>query len=125
VRKGPSEWLKSKLASGFDGLVTRVTASLPPGAVEELTTVFGPLVERAGKIATALGSGDCKPLLQGIEDLKSFVAEWRARHGTSLWDCCVRWANSSPISGTAQARPPWIGCASLRAHCGTRSRIWD
>jgi len=75
LREGPFEWLKRQLGSAFSAIADRVRSLLPAGAVEQLHATFGPLVERASQIVTALASGDCAPLLQAIDDVRTFVTE--------------------------------------------------
>ncbi len=75
MREGPFNWLKRKLGEAFNGIVDRVTSALPVGMVETLNASFGGLMERASAIATALASGDCGPLFQAIDEIKTFITE--------------------------------------------------
>jgi hypothetical protein len=75
LREGPFNWLKRQLGSAFNSLADRVRALIPAGALEQLSATFGPLVDRASEIVSALASGDCGPLLQAIDDVKNFITE--------------------------------------------------
>src|SRR5262249_9945442 len=73
--RGPVVWLREQVTGLLSGLVDRVGRSLPSGALEQLSTDFGSLAERAAVIRTALATGDCEPLFQAITSLQAFASE--------------------------------------------------
>jgi phage-related protein len=75
IEQGPVEWLKGKIAGAFEGITSALNAINPMNAVRALVAVFGGLIKRAGNIMAALASGDCKPLLEAIGELKDFVVD--------------------------------------------------
>jgi phage-related protein len=75
LRRGPFNWLKDQLGAAFNGIVDRINRLNPQAKLEQLTTVFGALVERASVIVGALISGDCGPLFSALNQLKTFVTE--------------------------------------------------
>jgi hypothetical protein len=75
VRRGPVRWLRDQVGGLLRGVVDRVSALLPAGALDQLSTAFDSLVQRASAIMAALASGDCAPLFQAITDLRTFVSD--------------------------------------------------
>ncbi|MEK6210044.1 MAG: DUF4157 domain-containing protein [Pseudomonadota bacterium] len=85
VRRGPVEWLKDRLTGAFNSLVGGLNRLNPAAAVEQLSGLFDALIARAEPIVTALRAGDCGPLFQAIDELKTFVSDL----ATSAWDGLV------------------------------------
>lgn len=75
IRRGPVQWLRDQVAGAFDSLFGRINGLNLGAVVEQLGETFGTMVERATTIVTALSSGDCEPLFNAIDQLKSFVTE--------------------------------------------------
>ncbi|MBX3607184.1 MAG: DUF4157 domain-containing protein [Piscinibacter sp.] len=75
LRRGPVDWLRDQLAAAFDGVVATLNRLTPAGALDGLGTLFGGLLERAGRIVAALVAGDCQPLFDAVNELKTFVTE--------------------------------------------------
>jgi hypothetical protein len=73
IRRGPLNWLKDQLGTAFLGLVERFNRLMPEGAMEQLSAVFGQLVESGSAIVSSLLAGDCQPLFAAINQLKTFV----------------------------------------------------
>jgi hypothetical protein len=91
IERGPLNWLKDRLASVFDSLAGGLNALNPAGALDTLMALFDELVARAEPILAALRTGDCEPLFQAIDELKTFVTDI----ATSAWDKLVEFV--SPV----------------------------
>lgn len=72
---GPVSWLKEKFSGVFDGLVSRVRQAAPGTALASLSERFSTMLNRAGRILSALTTGDCGPLFQALGELKQFVTD--------------------------------------------------
>ncbi|WP_457394829.1 eCIS core domain-containing protein [Roseateles sp. P5_E1] len=75
IERGPMALLREMVSSALDGLASVLNALDPSGTLTTMLGVFTGLVERASGIAAALISGDCQPLLNAIDELKTFVTE--------------------------------------------------
>lgn len=75
IERGPMALLRDMVSSALDGLASVLNALDPSGTLTAMLAVFTGLVERAAGIAAALISGDCQPLLNAIDELKTFVTE--------------------------------------------------
>lgn len=75
IERGPMALLRDMVSSALDGLASILNALDPSGTLTAMLGVFTGLVERAAGIAAALLSGDCQPLLNAIDELKTFVTE--------------------------------------------------
>ncbi|KQV92610.1 DUF4157 domain-containing protein [Pelomonas sp. Root1237] len=75
IERGPMALLREMVSSALDGLASVLNALDPSGTLTTMLGVFTGLVERAAGIAAALISGDCQPLLNAIDELKTFVTE--------------------------------------------------
>lgn len=75
IERGPMALLREMVSSALDGLASVLNALDPSGTLTAMLAVFTGLVERASGIAAALISGDCQPLLNAIDELKTFVTE--------------------------------------------------
>lgn len=73
LRQGPFNWLKEQLAAAFNGIIGRINRLNPQGMLNQLINVFGGLVDRASTIISALMSGDCGPLFNSLNQLRTFV----------------------------------------------------
>lgn len=75
IERGPVAMLRDLVSEALDGLAAGLNALDPSGALGAMLNVFTGLVQRAGDIAAALVSGDCQPLLDAIDQMKTFVTE--------------------------------------------------
>ncbi len=75
IERGPMALLRDMVSSALDSLTAVLNALDPSGTLTAMLGVFTGLVERAAGIAAALISGDCQPLLNAIDELKTFVTE--------------------------------------------------
>ncbi|MFA5082929.1 MAG: DUF4157 domain-containing protein [Hydrogenophilaceae bacterium] len=75
VDEGILAWLGRQVARAWDGFIGTLRALVPFDGPRQLIDLFAGLVERAARIAAALASGNCEPLMQAIGELKTFVTE--------------------------------------------------
>lgn len=75
IERGPMAILREMVSAALDGLASVLNALDPSGTLTAMLGVFTGLVERASAIAAALVSGDCQPLLNALDELKTFVTE--------------------------------------------------
>lgn len=75
IEVGPVQWIRDKVSQAFDGVASVLNALDPSGTVTLMLALFTGLVARAGAILAALLSGDCQPLLDAVDQLKTFVTE--------------------------------------------------
>lgn len=73
--EGLLKWLGRQVARAWDAYLATLRALVPFEGPRQLIDLFAGLVERAARIAAALISGDCKPLMDAIAELKTFVTE--------------------------------------------------
>lgn len=75
IEVGPVQWIRDKVSQAFDGVASVLNALDPSGTLALMMALFTGLVARAGGILAALMSGDCQPLLDAVDQLKTFVTE--------------------------------------------------
>lgn len=75
VDEGILTWLGRQVARAWDGYIATLRALVPFDGPQQLIDLFAGLVERAARIAAALVSGDCGPLMEAIGEMKTFVVE--------------------------------------------------
>ncbi|MDW8323749.1 MAG: DUF4157 domain-containing protein [Burkholderiales bacterium] len=75
IDEGMLTWLGRRVAQAWDAYLARLRALVPFDAPRRLIELFAGLIERAARIAAALASGDCAPLMAAITALKTFVSE--------------------------------------------------
>jgi hypothetical protein len=75
IERGPVAVLRELVSAALDGLASGLNALDPSGSLTAMLGVFTGLVQRAAGIAAALLSGDCQPLLDALDQMKSFVTE--------------------------------------------------
>lgn len=75
VDEGILTWLGRQVARAWDGYIATLRALVPFEGPQQLIDLFAGLVERAARIAAALVSGDCGPLMEAIGEMKTFVVE--------------------------------------------------
>lgn len=73
--EGILAWLGRQVARAWDAYIATLRALVPFDGPRQLIDLFAGLVERAARIAAALASGDCQPLMAAIGELKTFVTE--------------------------------------------------
>ncbi|NTV97113.1 MAG: DUF4157 domain-containing protein, partial [Thiobacillus sp.] len=73
--EGILNWLGRQVARAWDAYIGTLRALVPFEGPRQLIDLFAGLVERAARIAAALASGNCEPLMQAISELKTFVTE--------------------------------------------------
>ena len=109
VDEGILHWLGRQVARAWDAYIATLRALVPFEGPRQLIDLFAGLVRRAARIAAALASGNCEPLMQAIGEMKTFVTEtvgvaWNklteflrpiGEFFTNLWDNfgapAVRW----------------------------------
>ncbi len=75
VDQGILKWLGRKVARAWDVFIGGLRALVPFDGPRKLIDLFSGLVTRAARVAAALMSGNCKPLMAAIADLKKFVTD--------------------------------------------------
>lgn len=75
VDEGILSWLGRKVARAWDGFIGGLRALVPFDGPRKLIDLFSGLVTRAARVVAALLSGNCKPLMAAIADLKKFVTD--------------------------------------------------
>lgn len=75
IERGPMALLREMVSAALDGVAGALNALDPGGTLTAMFTVFTGLVGRAIGITTALLSGECQPLLDALDQLKTFVTE--------------------------------------------------
>jgi len=73
--EGILSWLGRQVARAWDAYISTLRALVPFEGPRQLIDLFAGLVERAARITAALVSGDCRPLMAAINELKTFVTE--------------------------------------------------
>ncbi|MBI5936920.1 MAG: DUF4157 domain-containing protein [Betaproteobacteria bacterium] len=73
--EGILTWLGRQVARAWDAYIGTLRSLVPFDGPRQLIDLFAGLVERAARIAVALASGDCAPLMAAIGELKTFVVE--------------------------------------------------
>lgn len=73
--EGILSWLGRQVARAWDAYIATLRALVPFEGPRQLIDLFAGMVERAARITAALASGDCRPLLTAINELKTFVSE--------------------------------------------------
>jgi phage-related protein len=73
--EGILAWLGRQVARAWDAYIATLRALVPFEGPRQLIDLFAGLVERAARIAVALASGDCAPLMAAIAEMKTFVTE--------------------------------------------------
>lgn len=73
--EGILSWLGRQVARAWDAYLATLRALVPFEGPRQLIDLFAGLIERAARIAAALASGDCAPLMAAIAEMKAFVGE--------------------------------------------------
>jgi len=73
--EGILPWLGRQVARAWDAYLATLRALVPFEGPRQLIDLFAGLVERAARIAAALATGDCAPLMAAIAELKTFVTD--------------------------------------------------
>ena len=73
--EGILSWLGKQVARAWDVYIATLRRLVPFEGPRQLIDLFAGLVERAARIAAALVSGNCKPLMAAIKELKTFVTQ--------------------------------------------------